>query len=206
MSTMATDTDLRVVPSPPEETPAAVPSEVLGVLIFILTEIMLFAGFVSAFMVSRASAAGAWPPPDQPRLPVEETALNTAALLLSGAVVYWAGKRYSDAPAGEGAALARLPMIGGMLLGVFFVGFQGVEWVDLLSDGLTVTSSTYGAFFYLLVGTHALHAVGGLMVLVWMTVRLQSDSLSGDAFWAGRIFWYFVVLLWPFLYWQVYLA
>lgn len=205
MATMATDTDLKIVPTPPDERRLAVPSPVLGVLIFILTEIMLFAGFVSAFMVSRASAAS-WPPPDQPRLPIEETALNTAALLLSGLVVYWAGRRYAAAPEGERAAHARVPMVVGMLLGLFFVGFQGVEWVQLLADGLTLTSSSYGGFFFLLVGTHALHAVAGLTVLVWMTVRLQSGSIGADGFWAGRIFWYFVVLLWPFLYWQVYLA
>lgn len=198
-------TDLKIVPTPPEERTAAVPNEVLGVLIFILTEIMLFAGFVSAFMVSRSSAA-MWPPPDQPRLPIEETAINTAALLLSGAVVYWAGKRFNEAPEGEAAAYARVPMILGLLLGVFFVGFQGMEWMSLLSDGLTFTSSAYGGFFYLLVGTHALHAIGGLFVLVWMTVRMQSGAITSDAFWAGRVFWYFVVLLWPFLYWQVYLA
>ena len=192
-------TDLRIVDPPPREVRQMVPSPVLGMLIFILTEIMLFAGFISAFAISRASA-DAWPPPDQPRLPLEETAINTVALLLSGALVYWAGRRFASSP-----ARARLPMLAGMGLGVFFVAFQGVEWWSLLSDGLTVTSSTYGGFFYLLVGAHGLHAIGGLALLVWMTVRLQAGRLESDMFWAGRIFWYFVVLLWPFLYWQVYL-
>ena len=49
-----------------------------------------------------------------------------------------------------------------MLLGAFFVLFQGVEWVALLREGLTLTSSTHGAFFYLIIGTHALHAVVAL--------------------------------------------
>ena len=37
-----------------------------------------------------------------------------------------------------------------------------------------------------------------------MLVRLFGERLTSDGFWAGRLFWYFVVLLWPVLYWQVY--
>ena len=67
----------------------AVPSGVLGMLIFVVAEAMLFAGLVSAFTIIRASAV-VWPPRDQPRLPVEETALNTAALLASGLLLFFA--------------------------------------------------------------------------------------------------------------------
>ena len=40
----------------------------LGVVIFVGSEVMLFAGLLSAFLISRASASF-WPPPNQPRLP-----------------------------------------------------------------------------------------------------------------------------------------
>src|SRR5262249_35210924 len=69
---------LRVITDPRPR--PALPSAVLGMLIFVSTEVMLFAGLVSAFLILRATAAGSWPPPGQPRLPLEETALNTAAL------------------------------------------------------------------------------------------------------------------------------
>ncbi|MGB5702243.1 MAG: cytochrome c oxidase subunit 3, partial [Polyangiales bacterium] len=61
-----------------------VPSGVLGMLMFVATEIMFFSGLISAFVIGKSNAIGGWPPPGQPRLPVEETALNTAALLASG--------------------------------------------------------------------------------------------------------------------------
>ena len=83
---------------------------------------------------------------------------------------------------------------------------QGVEWLALLSDGLTMTSSSYGSFFYMIVGAHALHAVAAIIALVVMFGRLVRNTLSVEAFTATRMFWYFVVGLWPFLYWQVYLA
>lgn len=196
---MATDPDLRLVHPPPRETRRAVPNEVLGTMIFILTEIMLFAGFISAFAIARSSS-DAWPPPDQPVLPIQETALNTIALLLSGVVLSYAGRRFSAEP---GSALR--PMALSMLLGAFFVVFQGVEWVSLLSDGLRLTTSTHASFFYVIVGAHALHAVGGLAVLVTLFARLRAGTLTDGGFRAGRLFWYFVVLLWPVLYWQVYL-
>ena len=195
-----TERDLRLVHPPPQDARRMVPSPVLGTMIFVLTEIMMFAGFISAFVVAGASV-DAWPPPDQPRLPVEETAINTLALLISGAVAWWAGRRFAESP-----EAARRPLGLAVLLGAFFVLFQGFEWWGLLSDGLGFLTSTHASFFYLIVGAHALHAIGGLSVLVWMFARLQRGTLTADAFWAGRIFWYFVVLLWPVLYWQVYLT
>ncbi|MEN0064028.1 MAG: heme-copper oxidase subunit III [Myxococcota bacterium] len=196
---MASETDLRLVHPPPQPVERRVPSAVLGTLIFIMTEIMLFGGFIAAFLVAR-SAVEVWPPPDQPLLPVEETAFNTVALLLSGAIVYYAGRRFTEDP-----SKAKLPMLIGMLLGVFFVVFQGVEWVQLLSDGLTLQKSAHASFFYLIVGAHGLHVIGGTLVLFNLWLRLQTNKLTAEAFWAGRLFWYFVVLLWPFLYYLVYL-
>ena len=45
---------------------------------------------------------------------------------------------------------------------MFFVVFQGFEWVRLIGEGLTMTSGTLGAFFYLIVGMHALHAFAAI--------------------------------------------
>lgn len=176
-----------------------VPNEVLGVTIFILSELMFFAGLISAFTISRA-AAPMWPPANQPRLPFEETAFNTAALLLSGALVYWAGRAFER----QGPRSARAPLIAGLALGALFVAFQGYEWAMMLGEGLTLTSSAHGSFFYLIVGTHALHVIGGFTVIAYQLRQLLRDQLTTSAFWAARLFWSFVVLLWPFLYWQVY--
>lgn len=191
--------DLRLVHPPPRPRQKVVPNEVLGITIFILTELMLFAGFISAFTIAK-SAAPMWPPPGQPRLPLEETAINTVALLISGAMMWWAGRRFERVGPGS----ARLPMLGALGLGAFFVLFQGFEWAGMLREGLTLTSSNHGAFFYTIVGAHALHAIGGLTALTVLGVRLVREQLTTDTFWAGRLFWYFVVLLWPVLYVLVY--
>ena len=174
---------------------------VLAMLIFIFTEVMFFAGLISAHSIVRSQAAGQmWPPYGQPRLPVEETAVNTAALLVSGIVLvlaWFAFRREHQS--------ARIPLLVSIVLGAIFVFFQGLEWVALLGEGLTMQSSSYGGFFYLIVGAHAVHAVVALAALVWAWVRLDQERLRADQLATVAAFWYFVVLVWPILYVKVYL-
>ena len=173
----------------------------LGMALFVFTEIMLFAGFISAFAIVRDSAApGAWPPAGQPRLPAARTAINTAALLLSGVALWRAGRafRAGDRPAAlrwTGAAV---------VLGAAFVALQGAEWRALLAQGLTLTSSQLGSFFYVIIGAHALHALAAIVALALAWRRMASGRLSVSRFGAVSLFWYFVVLVWPVIYWQVY--
>lgn len=175
------------------------PSSVVGMLIFIVTELMMFAGFISAFSITRA-AYRTWPPVGQPRLPVEATLFNTAALLLSGALLYLAHRAYTKQPERAG----RL-MLGSLLLGLFFVLFQGYEWAQLLAEGLTLTSSNHGAFFYLIIGTHAAHAVAAILALAIVYFKFVRGTLKRSTFLATAIFWFFVVGVWPVLYLRVYL-
>lgn len=192
--------DLDAARRRPARTPA-VASGVLGVVIFVAAEIMFFAGLISAYLIARAGAIG-WPPADQPRLPVEVTAVNTAVLLASGVLLFAAAR----SPVTGRAARRGGRLLGAALaLGACFVLVQGVEWARLVRFGLTLTSSTYGSFFYLIVGAHALHAVAALLALSLLTVRGLRGTLTREAFEAAAVFWYFVVGLWPILYALVYL-
>jgi heme/copper-type cytochrome/quinol oxidase subunit 3 len=186
------------VASESESTPL-VPSSVLGMLLFVAVEVMFFAGLISAFTIIRAGSP-VWPPPDQPRLPIANTAFNTGALLLSGVALVIAHRRFV-----KERRSARTPLTIAIGLGVFFVLFQGVEWVALLRQGLTLTSSSLGSFFYLIVGMHALHAVIAIGVLIYAWLRLQRGWLTLSQLVTAEVFWYFVVLLWPVIYGVVYL-
>jgi len=186
---------------PPTQRRALVPNGVAAMVLVVFAEAMMFAGMISAHTIVKSRSIGRmWPPFGQPRLPVEETAFNTAVLILSGVVLVFAHFAYKKKP-----SRALIPLAISIFLGVFFVVFQGVEWVALLGDGLTMISSTYGAFFYLIVGSHALHAVIALMAMGWAWPRLWSGTLTQTEFGAVQVFWYFVVLLWPVLYLKVYL-
>jgi len=176
------------------------PSGVVGMLIFIVTEVMLFAGFLSAFTITRSNALmGMWPPPGQPRLPVENTMVNTGALLLSGLVLvigHWRLKK--------NLTNVRGPLIAALILGSTFVALQGVEWVALLRQGLTMMSSPHGSFFYLIVGVHGLHALAAIIAVGWALSRSLRGKLKASEFYTVETFWYFVVLMWPIIYTRVY--
>ena len=188
------------IPSP-RSTGKSLPNGLLGMLFFVITEIMFFAAFISAYLVV-SSSAPAWPPADQPRLPVGATACNTLVLLLSGFFTYRANKAFF-LPNEENKACSYFLIA--ILLGSFFVLFQGYEWVGLIHYGLTMTSGPYGSFFYLIVGGHALHAVVAITILVIAYRKMKQAILTPSEFWTGQAFWYFVVGLWPVLYWLVYL-
>ncbi len=169
-------------------------------LIFVITELMFFAGFVSAFTIMRGSAV-IWPPLDQPRLPIAETAFNSSLLLASGALLFVAIRRHRTRP-----EMARTLLLGALIFGSGFVLLQGREWLSLLAGGLTLSSSALGSFFFLIVGLHALHAVIALGVLGWVWMRMGQGEVPRSTLASAEIFWYFVVGVWPILYWRVYLA
>jgi heme/copper-type cytochrome/quinol oxidase subunit 3 len=184
----------------PEVQRPVVPSAVLGTLIFVVSEVMFFVGMISAFTISRAGApAGTWPVPGQPTLPAEATALNTAALVLSGVVLLVGQVLYA-----KKHAAAKWLVLAAWVLGFAFVMLQGREWSQLLAAGLTLTSSRLGAFFYLIVGMHGLHAIGALVALGLAAVQLLREKLEGGLFFGAQVFWYFVVLMWPIIYARVY--
>lgn len=163
------------------------PNLVVATSLLIVTEVMFFAGLISAYLVARARA-GDWPPVGQPRLPMAATGLNTAVLLLSAYTMWLALSRER-----------REWLVRTAMLGLAFVLLQGREWARLLAFGLTVRSGVYGSFFYIIVGAHALHVMAGLALL-----GLMYHYHSAIATRAGALFWWFVVGLWPLLYLLVY--
>lgn len=194
----ATVLRFRPRPSKPEK---LVSNGVLGMILFVFVEVMLFAGFVSAYVIVKSRAPGSvWPPPNQPRLPFERTAVNTSALVLSGLLLLVAHRLNEKGKPRVGGLL-----LAATLLGAAFVALQGVEWVALLAEGLTLTSSTYGSLFYTIIGAHAVHAVVALCALGWATARLRAGRLAKETLSTVALFWYFVVAVWPVLYVQVYL-
>ena len=196
MSSLATVADR---PDALERRPL-ISNSVAGTILFVFTEVMLFAGFISAHMVYVSNQVGElWPPADQPLLPFRQTALNSSALMISGLVLFMAWRAFRSERR-EARGLLGLAT----LLGLFFVGSQGVEWLALIREGLTLTSSAYGAFFYMIVGAHAIHALGGILALVWAWFRLSAGQLSGAQFASVQVFWYFVVAVWPVIFLQVY--
>jgi heme/copper-type cytochrome/quinol oxidase subunit 3 len=179
---------------------------VIGMLLVLITETMFFAGLISAYIVNRAGAT-AWPPPDQPRLPIEVTAVNTVVLLASALTIFLFGRKVKRS--NEVVTGSKSFLITTIILGATFLTVQGTEWVKLIRFGLTTHSSLYGAFFYTLIGIHGAHVLVGLTILLYLLFKLKSNDAIKDS--RNRIavcsmYWYFVVAIWPVLYQLVYLS
>jgi heme/copper-type cytochrome/quinol oxidase subunit 3 len=166
-------------------------------------EVMLFAGLVFSFLVIRV-AAPVWPPPLEPRLPVEVTAANTVVLLFSSWAMVAAARARSR---GDRRTFLRGLTLAATLGGLF-LAVQGYEWFRLVGFGLTTGSGIYGATFYTLIGAHAAHVVGALAWLGFILTLASRGRFEGPraaAVTACAMYWHFVVALWPILYVSVYL-
>jgi cytochrome c oxidase subunit 3 len=175
----------------------------LAMAAVIVAEVMMFAGLVGAYLLFRLQAA-VWPPAGMPRLPLGITAVNTVVLVASVPAIRGAlhAARAGDREgAARGAALAAV-------LGSLFVLIQGVEWLRLVSHGLSLGSGVYGGSFYVLIGCHALHvlvAIAFLLVVAALVRRGGVDSRRQTPLEMCTTYWYFVVGLWLVLFPLVYL-
>ena len=177
--------------------------EVLGMVMFVLSEVVLFGALIFAFAWAR-SGQPVWPPPGQPRLPLGITGLNTILLLVSGITVY---RAWYHIRSGSALQLRRWLLVT-TFLGATFLAIQGVEWVRLISFGLTAAANLYGATFYIIVGFHAIHVLIAVCVMAYVARRSSTgfytpENHSGVS--VAAIFWFFVVLVWPLIYLIVYL-
>lgn len=188
--------------SPPAE-PSAMGTNVLGMLVFIASEAVLFLTLIVTFAVVRAGYPE-WPPSDQPRLPLIMSSFNTLVLLGSGAAMIgaWRSIRRGLVPH------SRRLLNTATLLGILFLVVQGVEWVRLIDFGLTVSRNIYGAVFYVMIGMHALHVFIAVLGLLYVSRRFNKGAYTREAhdgLTMGGMFWGFVVLVWPLLFVFVYL-
>ncbi len=191
-------------PAEPETQPG-MPMEILGMYLFIASELIVFITLLFILFWLRSGLVGDWPPPDQPRLPLGITGVNTLFLLVSG---YTMHRAYRAVKQNASAQLTRWLMVT-CVLGVVFLTVQGFEWIRLIRFGLSMTSSLYGAMFYTIIGLHAVHVLATVLVLLYLWVRSSSGVYTSEKHIGvvlGYMFWLFVVLIWPVLYVLVYLV
>ncbi len=187
---------------PPRKEPV-VSNAVLGMLMFLAFEAMFFAGLLGVFLVFRLGSTS-WPPPGEPYLPIGMTWINTGILVSSAYTMRRAHRAIRD---GNQAGLVHgLGLTA--LLGATFLAVQGGEWIRLVHYGLTLSSGTYGATFYTLIGCHGVHVFAAVLWLAAVLLLATRGRFSPERH-VGvhlcKMYWMFVVGLWLVLFPSVYL-
>lgn len=175
----------------------------LGMLLFIGSEAMLFAGLLAVYIVLRFGSYN-WPPAPL-YLPIKVTWVNTVFLLFSCYTMRQAlvaGHSHN-----QEKFVSCLSLTG--FLGVLFLCIQGYEWVQILREGVMTNARIYGSTFYLLIGCHALHVFGAVMWL-WLVIQwAKRGKLLASRFIRAELcgmYWYFVGAVWAVLFPLVYLS
>ncbi|MEG3937481.1 MULTISPECIES: cytochrome c oxidase subunit 3 [unclassified Microcoleus] len=171
-----------------------------GFTAFLLSESMVFLSFFAAYIILRQTTPN-WIPPGIPKLEVLKPAINTAVLVSSSFVIYFAEQALDRRKLG----LFRLLWLVASLMGTYFLVNQAIEWNNL-SFGLT--TGLFGATFYLLTGFHGLHVFVGIILQLIMLVRsFLPGNYNGGHFGvsAASLFWHFVDVIWIVLFSLVYL-
>ena len=177
----------------------------MGMLLFIVSEIMFFFAFFWAFFHSSlapvAEIGGVWPPKGIEVLSAWEVPLlNTVILLTSGASCTWA---HHAIVAGE-RAQAIIGMIITLILAVFFTALQAFEYVNA---GFTISDSVFGSTFFMATGFHGFHVIVGTIFLTVCYFRLIDYHFTKQhhfGFEAAAWYWHFVDVVWLFLFVTIY--
>jgi cytochrome c oxidase subunit 3 len=174
--------------------------ELLGILLFIVSEAMLFGAFFAALFFIRVVAGSEWPPGGE-ELPVGLAATNAAILLSSSVTMHW-----TDVSAKRGNQFGmRAGIVSTFALGLTFLFIQINEYVHLPFSPETDASASA---FYGLTGLHGAHVVIGLLLLFMCAVRIFRGKVGKDN-WRGLeipgIYWHFVDVMWIIVFTVVYL-
>jgi len=180
----------------------AKPTAWWGIVLFLLTEIMLFGALFALYFVSKGQYAE-FPPAGAPELPVLATLVNTIILVSSGATMHIGLIALrKDNRQGFLAMFAAT-----IFLGLAFLYNQVTEYLDLFHEGFTLDSGVYGAAFFSLTGVHGAHVTAGLAGLVAVFGRGlagQFDSKRHLGVEGVAIYWHFVDIVWIFLFLVIY--
>ena len=204
--------------SPAEHSPIArlrhdstggISNVVLGMLLFLTSEVMFFGGLFAAYFSVRANAPQ-WPPinPETNEafriemLPLVGPA--TVLLILSSFTcqfAVWAIRR------GDRRAFVRNIAVT-FVIGVTFLVMQAIDYAALGSEGMTLASGPYGTTYFTLTGFHGAHVFGGVMMLGVVLYRGMAGQFSArhhDAVEAASLYWHFVDVVWILLFSLLYL-
>ena len=181
---------------------------ILGMLLFITSEVMFFSGLFAAYFSTRAQNAvtTGWPPAQ-----FKDT-LNPLSLILVATVILIASSFFCQFAVwsirrGDRTGFIRNISIT-FVLGIAFLLMQAYDYSLLFGEGMTMGSGPFGTTYFTLTGFHGAHVFGGVLMLGVILYRGMAGQFSAkhhDAVEAVSLYWHFVDVVWIILFSVLYL-
>lgn len=177
----------------------------IGMLLFIISEVMFFFAFFFGFFYVSLNPShaigGIWPPFLFETLNAFSVPfLNTVILLSSGATITVA----HEAIVGGSKTHAVLALFATVLLAIIFTSFQVFEYK---TSAFTISDSVYGSTFFMATGFHGFHVIIGTTFILVCLIRLYEDHFTTQhhtGFELAAWYWHFVDVVWLFLFISIY--
>jgi heme/copper-type cytochrome/quinol oxidase subunit 3 len=173
-------------------------SRILGMWVFLASEIMFFSGLIATFLGYKSRGGEALELLNVPLMTVGTFVLLTSSFAAVSAL---------SALQRNKTTAFRNWIIVTMVLGALFLGIELTEWAELIGHGIT-TGTLFGSAFFTLTGFHGMHVLIGLVWLVFLLARsVRGTMSSGDAMGIEvfGLYWHFVDIVWIVLFTIVYL-
>lgn len=187
-----------------EHNATGIPNGKLGMWVFLASEIMLFGAFISSYIVLRMGSPNFGVPPEE-IMGRPLATLNTFILITSSVTMVLALAAIQR----DNIKQFTVFLVLTSLLGLAFLGIKAFEYQHKIHEGLTISSSLFGSFYFTLTGLHALHMVGGLIFNAYVLVQGLRGVFNSRHYerveYAG-LYWHFVDLVWVILFPVFYLV
>ena len=180
-----------------------VPGSLLGMLLFISSELMFFGSLFGAYFTLRADAE-IWPPAGSPEPDVVRSAFFSILLIASSATMQVG---VNAARRDDRRGLVRWSVVT-IVLGALFLSGQAWEYADLAREGLAISSGVYGTAFFALTGFHGLHVIVGLCAIALIAAAARREGFGSRRIGpveAVSLYWHFVDVVWILLFSTIYL-
>ncbi len=187
---------------PPEANRSSrVETQLLGMLLFIISEIMVFGAFFTAYFFIRVVNGDDWFPVGGHSLPVAVAGVNTAILVSSSFTLHWAEHSIKN----DNRFGLKAGILATFLLGCTFLFVQINEYIHI---GFSPQDFAQGSIFYGLTGLHGAHVFIGLTLLAMVVVRSFRGHFSPEQHRGVEvpgIYWHFVDVMWIVVYFTIYI-
>jgi len=180
-----------------EEWKEAERTSMLGMVIFLGSWAMLFAGFFYVFGSYRLSLS-TWPPAGAEPLPFLLPCINTVVIVLSSVTVFVSVRALRMGK----IRAARIGWWATIALGAVFMAMQWHLWSSVWVAGQELDTNLYSSYFYVLTAFHALHVFVGFLLLLWIIPQLYKAPFPLRQVRAKMVgmFWHFVDIVWVLLF------